>query len=81
MAENGLDGLEKIRSSELVVIAFMDPEGFEAEVIAVLEPVGDLFDGGLFQIIRERGLAGAGGDAGEDVATGVGHAGLLKVES
>jgi len=33
-------------------------------MVAVLEPVCDLFDGGLFEIVGERGLAGVWPGAG-----------------
>ena len=50
------------------------PVADQAELVAVLEPGGGLFDGGLFDVGRKGGLAGAGGVAGEDVAAGVGEA-------
>ncbi len=51
-------------------------------MVFVLVPGGDLFDAGLFEVVRERGLAGAWRGAGEDVAAGVGDAGggWLSVE-
>ena len=42
-------------------------------MLAVLEPVGDLLDGGLFEVGGEGVWPGRGG-AGEDVAAGVGDA-------
>jgi hypothetical protein len=47
------------------------PGGTYAELVAALKPEGDLFDGGLLQVARQRGLAGSDGGAGEDVAAGV----------
>ena len=69
--------------AEALVNAAFGPVDFQAEFVAVEEPGGDLFDGGLFDVGGEGGLAGGGGVAGEDVAAGVGDAGLgwLKVES
>ncbi len=68
------DGGEKVEVGELFVDAVFGPGGFDAEEIAFLEPIGALFDGGLFEVVRERGLAGGGGVAGEDVAAGEDHA-------
>ena len=59
----------------------MGPGPEEAGLFAVAEPVGDLLDGGLFEVVGERGLAGPGRCAGEDVASGVGEAGERRVES
>ena len=74
MGKGGFHGVEEIEGGELIVGGAAGPVGFEAEVIAVLEPVGDLFDAGLLEVGGERGLAGGGGGAGEDLAAGVGHA-------
>jgi hypothetical protein len=59
----------------LQVDAAAGPVGFQTKIIAGLEPVGDLFDGGGLQVGGERCLAGGGGCAGEDVPSGVGNAG------
>jgi len=37
------------------------PDAEEAEFVAVLEPERDLLDGGLFEVVGQRGLTGAGG--------------------
>ena len=63
----------------MTVIALMEPEGFEADVVAVLKPKGDLLDGGGFQI-GGKGLAAGhrgvrGRRARKEVAAGVGDAG------
>ena len=50
----------------------MRPGAEEAAVVTVAEPIGDLFDGGLFEVVGEWGLAGTGGGAGENVSAGVG---------
>jgi len=50
------------------------PVADQAEFVAVLEPGGGLFDGGLLNVGWERGLAGSWRCAGEDVAAGVGEA-------
>jgi len=42
--------------------------------VAVLKPEGDLFDGGLLQVVGQGGLARAGSGAGHDVTAGVGDA-------
>jgi len=59
----------------LFVFAVGGPARAETELVAFLEPKGDLFDGGLFEVVGEWGLAGARRGAGEDVAAGVGDAG------
>ena len=59
----------------MFVFAVGGPGGAEAELVAFLEPEGDLFDGGLFEVVGEGGLAWGGCGAGEDVATGVRDAG------
>ena len=56
----------------------MLPGADQAGFFAVSEPVGDLFDGGLFEVVGEGGLAGGGGVAWQDVAAGVGDAGQQR---
>ena len=72
-AEDGGDGEEEVLGGELFVFAVGGPADAETDPLAVLEPVGDLFDGGLFEVVGERGLAGIGGGAGEDVTAGIRH--------
>ena len=60
---------------EVLVGAEVGPDGEQAEFVAVWKPDGDLFDGGLFEIVGERGLAGGGRAARQNVAAGVGHTG------
>jgi len=60
--EDGADFEEKVGLEESLVRAVMGPGADEAGIVAVAEPVGDLFDGGLLQVVGERGLAGAPGD-------------------
>ncbi len=50
------------------------PNNFEAEVVAILEPLGGLLDGGLLQVVGERSLAGTRSGAGQDVAASVKNA-------
>jgi hypothetical protein len=45
-----LDGLEQVQGGELQVGDTGGPVGFETKVLVVLEPKGDLFDGGLFEV-------------------------------
>jgi hypothetical protein len=66
--EDGGNGIEEVLGGELAVGDAARPEGFEAEGVAVLEPVGDLLDAGGFEVVREWGLARAGCGAGENVA-------------
>jgi hypothetical protein len=47
------------------------PRPNQPAVVAVSEPVGDLLDGGLFEIVGQGGLAGGGRGAGEDVTAGI----------
>ena len=56
--ENGLDGHKQREVDEFFIGASVGPGGVEAELIAALIPEGDLFDGGLLQVGRERRLAG-----------------------
>ena len=63
------------RRSRVANCLYPAPEGQEIlrpSFIAVLNPKRDLFDGSLFEVVRERGLAWAGCGAGEDVAGRVG---------
>ena len=62
------------------VVAAGGPVADLAEFVAVLEPEGDLFGGGVFEVDREAGKewgVGSGGwrvgirSAGEDVATSI----------
>jgi hypothetical protein len=62
--EGGLDPWQEVLDDELLVGGAAGPGDFEGEFVAALEPEGDLFDGGLFEIVGYRGLAGAGGGAG-----------------
>src|SRR5438552_3102458 len=64
--QNRADFEEKIGLEEGFVGAVVRPGADEAGFISVAEPVGDLFDGGLFQVVGESGLAGAGRCAGND---------------
>src|SRR3954447_26347781 len=65
------DGGQEVCAGKLEVNAVLRPVAEEAKFVTVLEPVGDLFDGGLFEVRWERRLAWAGGIAGKDVAAGV----------
>ena len=58
---------------EDLVGAVVGPGADQASIFAIAEPVGDLFDGSLFEIVRESGLAGSGGVAGEDVTACQSH--------
>ena len=49
----------------------------EAETVAVLIPVNDLVDAGLFQFVGQGGLAGIDGAARQNVTAGEGHATFL----
>ena len=53
----------------------MGPGANEAGGVAVAEPVGDLFDGGLFEVVGESGLAGGGGVARQNITGAVGETG------
>ena len=64
--------MEEVVGGELAVLTVGRPTDAKANPVTVLEPEGDLFDGGLFEVVGERGLAGAWCGAGEDVAAGVG---------
>ena len=61
-----------------LVGAVVGPGADKAGVFAVAEPVRDLFDGGLFQIVRQSGLAGGETGAGQNVTSRVGDSGLAE---
>jgi hypothetical protein len=58
VVEAGLDRREERELGELLVFGAGGPRGFEAEVIAILEPLGDLLDGGLFKVLVGRTTSG-----------------------
>ena len=66
---------QEVGPGEFLAGPGMGPEGVQAEFVAVRESGGDLLDSGLFEVVGQRGLAGGGGRAREDVAGGVGNAG------
>ena len=67
-----MDAGEEVPGEELLVGAVVGPDGFEAEFVAVLEPGGDLFEGGVFEIGGKACGTGGVGGIGEEVAAGVG---------
>ena len=71
MGKRGFYGVEQIEGGELVVGSATGPVGFQAEVLLVLKPVGNLLDSGLLQVGREWGLAGGGVGARQDIPTSV----------
>ena len=72
--EDGSDFEEEVGLDEFFIGAGVRPDSIEADFVAVLKPIGDLLDGGLFEVVGERGLAGVGRVAGENVAARVRHA-------
>ena len=46
-----MDAAQEVLGGELLVFDAGRPGDFEAELVAVLEPKGDLVDGGVFQIV------------------------------
>jgi hypothetical protein len=72
VVEHGLDRIEQVLGGELAVGVARGPEGFEAEALTILKPVGNLLDSGLFEIGRKGRGGGRGVGAREDVAAGVG---------
>ena len=64
---------EKIGLEESFVSAVVGPDAQQAGAATVAKPIGDLLDGGLFEVVRQRGLAGGGSVAGEDVAACQSH--------
>ena len=67
--KDGFDAGKKVETGELLVGAAVGPEAGKAEGFAVLEPVGNLFDSGLFEIGWQRGLAGRRGGSGKQVSS------------
>ena len=51
---------QQVKLGDLGICAFVEPLTDEAEFVAVLEPGGGLFDGGLLDVGRQGGLAGVG---------------------
>jgi hypothetical protein len=82
LVKGSLNGWKERELGELLVLAAGGPGGFEAEVVTILKPGGNLLDGGLFEVVRQGGLAGGRCGAGESVAVGAGdpRKGGLKVE-
>jgi hypothetical protein len=74
-AEDLLDGEQEVEFREPLEDAAFGPACVEAEHVAPEEPGSGLFDTGLFEIGRKRGLARGGGVAGEDITAGVGESG------
>ena len=62
-ARVGSEGCGYVRQEgelrEHLISAATGPVADEAELVAVLEPGGGLFDGGLLDVRREGGLAGS----------------------
>jgi len=74
-----LDAGEEIPGEELLVSAVVGPDCFDAKVVAVLEPAGELFEGSVFEVGGKAGGAGDVGGVGEEVAIGVGDSAKAKV--
>ena len=51
--ENGPDLEEKIRLQEGLVRAVVRPDAEQARAVTVAKPVGDLLNGGLFEVVGE----------------------------
>ena len=49
--QGGLDAEQEVLDGELFVFDAGGPGDFEAELIAVLKPEGNLVEGGVFQIV------------------------------
>ena len=75
--DDGGDRRQQVEIGELLINALVGPMAEQAEFVAVLEPVNDLLDGGLFEIGRQSSLSGTGSGAGHDEAAGVSDAALL----
>ena len=67
--ESGFDLGDEFGGAEDLIGAATGPIANEAEDVFVAVPVGNLFDGGLFEIAWESGLAGAGSVSGQNVAS------------
>ena len=75
--EDGPHFEEEVGLEEGFVRAAVRPRAEQSSCVPVPKPAGDLFDGGLFEIVRESGLASSGCGAGKNVAAGVGYAALV----
>ena len=70
--EDGPHFEEEVGLQEGLVRAVVRPDAEQARAVAVAKPIGDLLNGGLFEVVGERRLSGVRRIAGEDVAAGVG---------
>ena len=71
LLENGSDFEEEVGLQEGLVRAVVRPDAEQARAVTVAKPIGDLFDGGLFEIVGQRRLAGVRRIAGQHVAASV----------
>jgi hypothetical protein len=69
-----VDGKQEVEFREALEDAAFGPAFVETEHVAPEKPGGGLFDAGLFEVGRKRGLARGGSVAGEDITAGVGDA-------
>ena len=68
--QDGGHARQEVEGGELLVCALVRPVTEQAELVTISEPVSSLLDGGVLEIRWERCLTGAGGVAGQNVASG-----------
>src|SRR5207247_1222529 len=72
---------EKIGLEESFVSAVVRPDAEQARAVTVAKPIGNLLDGGLFEVVGERGLSGVRRTAGQNVSSAIGDASDRGVDS
>jgi hypothetical protein len=81
LLEDGFHFEEQIGLEESFVHAAVRPDAEQAHAVTVPEAIGDLLDGGLFEVVGERGLAGVRRIAGQNISSGIGDASDRGVDS
>jgi hypothetical protein len=76
--KDAADFPEEFELRENLIGAVVRPVTDEAAGIAISEPVATLLDGGLFEVVEERALAGGGRATWQNISSGVCHASKRK---
>ena len=79
--EDGPDFEEEVGLEEGLVRAVVRPDAEQARAVTAAKPVGDLLDGGLFEVVGERGMACVGSVAGQNISSAIGYASESRVDS
>jgi len=76
--EGGADLQKKIGLGKDLVRAVVGPRADEAGATEISEPIGDLLDGCLFEIVWQCGLTCTGRCAGQNVTAGILNPGSVE---